>query len=100
MDDPFDSAGDTVDEFVRTTVAANEPCSALPDLDDIAHNVNHHRRKTRSGQPQNLESVTGNDDPDRWHKRLHSHVRSQMPLYLIVAVSHEEALMASTQTRK
>jgi len=44
-------------------------------------------------------SVRTNNDLEGWHNRLNSRGRSQMPLYLLVALLHEEASMVPIQIR-
>jgi len=110
QENPFQSAGAIITDLIRENIPVDEPCTALPNIDTLAHNANYHRRKQRPKHPLNLQfdiqddhipndHIRTNNDLEGWHNRLNSRGSAQMPFYRMVALLHDEASLVPIQVR-
>ena len=91
---PFQSVQEIATQLVHENVPPTMACPALPSLERIAANANHHRRLTRPKHPQDLDIADG-QFPDSY---LRSDIRVGDARHLLFATDNQMSLLQTAKT--
>ena len=95
-ENPFQSAQEIATQLVHENVPPTMACPALPSLDRIAANANHHRRLTRPKHPKDLDfDIVDGQFPDSY---LRSDIRVGDARHLVFATDNQMSLLETAKT--